>query len=89
MNGDNTGHEGHLTALENLLVGKAESECSRTKFSSAIREINKSLPLFASKLNSLFNTAFRHESDLNTNILVIDKSVNGLKDDYQNKFVLQ
>ena len=36
MNGDDNGHEGYLTALENLFVGKAESELSRTKFSSAI-----------------------------------------------------
>ena len=89
MNGDDNGHEGYLTALENLFVGKAESELSRTKFSSAIQERNESIPLFASKLNSLFNTAFPNESEPNTNILVIDKFVNGLRDEEQKKFVLQ
>ena len=89
MNGDDNGHEGYLTALENLFVGKAESELSRTKFSSAIQERNESIPLFASKLNSLFNTAFPNESEPNTNTLVIDKFVNGLRDEEQKNFVLQ
>ena len=36
MNGNYNGYEGYLKALENLFIGKAESELSRTKFSSAI-----------------------------------------------------
>ena len=89
MNGDDNGHEGYLTALENLFVHKAESELSRTKFSSAIQERNESIPLFASKLNSLFNTVFPNESEPSTNILVINKFVNGLRDEEQKNFVLQ
>lgn len=58
MNGDNNGHDGYLTALENLFVGKAELEFSRTKFSLEIQERNECIPLFASKLNPLFNNAF-------------------------------
>ena len=38
MNGDNNGHKGYLTALENLFVGKAESELSKTNFSSGIQK---------------------------------------------------
>ena len=89
MNGDNNIHEGYRTALENLFVGKAESDLSRTNFSSAIQERNDSIPSFASKLNSLFNTTFPNETEPNTNILVIVKFVNGLRDEEQKKFVLQ
>ena len=39
MNGNDNGYEGYLKALENLFVGKAESELSRTKlFFSNTRE---------------------------------------------------
>ena len=58
MNGDDNGYEGSMKALENLILGKAESELSRTIFSSAVQERNESIPLFASKLSALFNTAF-------------------------------
>ena len=77
MNGDNNGHEGYLTALENLFVGKAESEFSRTKLFTSIQERNEFIPLFASKLSSLFNNAFPNEMEPHINILVIDKLVSG------------
>ena len=89
MTGDNNVHEGYLTALANIFVGKAESELSRTKFSSAIQERNASLPLFTGELNSLFNTAIPNETEPNTNILVIDKFVSGLRDEVQENFALQ
>ena len=89
MNGNDNGYEGYLKALENLFVGKAESELSRTKFSSAVQERGESIPLFASKLSALFNTAFPNELNSNKSILVIDKFVNGLRDEEQKKFVLQ
>ena len=87
MNGDNNSHEDYLTALENLCVGKAEP--ARTNFYSAIQERNESIQLFASKLNSLFNTAFPSETETNSNILVIDKFVKGLRDEEQKNFVDQ
>ena len=83
MNEDDNGHVGYLTALDNLLIDKAESELPRTKFSSPIQEINEFMPLFARKLNSLFNTAFPNKTDPNSNILVIEKLVSGLRDEDQ------
>ena len=64
-------------------------QLSRTKFSTAIQERNESIPLFASKLNSLFNTAFPNETEPNINILVIYKFLNGLRDKEEKKIVLQ
>ena len=37
-NDDNNGHKVYLTTLENLFVGKAESELSKTNFSSGIQK---------------------------------------------------
>lgn len=47
------------------------------------------MPLFASKLSALFNTAFPNESNSNKIILVTDIFVNGQRDEEQKKFVLQ
>ena len=88
MNDDNNGHEGYLTALENLFACKAESQLSRTKFSQAIQEKIESIPLFTSKLNSLINTEFSNETGPNTNILVNDKLVKGSRHEKQKKIVL-
>ena len=88
MNGDDNGYEGYLKALESLFVPRTESELSRTKFSSAVQERGESIPLFASNLSALFNTAFPNKSNSNKSIFVIDKFVNGLRDDEQKKFVL-
>merc|ERR1712240_737703 len=83
MNGYDNGYEGYLKSVENVFVGKAESELSRTKFSSAVQERGESIPLFASKLSALFNTAFPNKSHSNESILVIDKFFNGLRDEEQ------
>lgn len=40
-------------------------------------------------MNSLFNTAFPNSIHPNTNILVIDKFVNGYRDEDQKKFVIE
>ena len=50
MNRDKNCHEGYLTALENLLVSKAESELLKTKFSSAVQE-KKMNPFHCSQAN--------------------------------------
>ena len=67
-NGDENGYKGYLKAMENLFLGKAESELSRTKFSSAVQERNESIPLFASKLTTLFNTAFPPTNQILTKV---------------------
>ena len=66
---------------------KAEYELLRSKFSSVIPERNEYIPVFASELNSLFNIAFPNEMDPNSEILVIDTFVNGLRDHYQKKIL--
>ena len=89
MNGDNNGYEGYLTALGNLFVGKAEADLSRTKFSNATQERAETIPLFASRILSLFKTAFPDDPNPSLNILVKDKFINGLKDTTQKRFILE
>ena len=89
MNRDNNVHNGYLTALENLCVGKTEYKLSRTNLSSATQERNEYIPLFATKLISLFNTPFSNETNPNTNILVIDTFVSSLRDECQKNLILQ
>ena len=66
--------KGDKKSLKELLTNEM-----RENFDSAIEERNESIPLFASKLNSVFNTAFPKEDNPNTNILVIAKFVSGLR----------
>ena len=68
MNGEDNGYEGYLKALEHLFVGKAESELSRTKFSSAIQERGESIPLFESKL-SVYSIQHSQTNQLLTNVI--------------------
>ena len=89
MNGDDNGYEGYLTALGNLFVGKAEADLSRTKFSNATQEKTETIPLYASKILSLFKTAFPDDPNPSMNILVKDKFINGLKDNNQKRFIVE
>ena len=89
MNGDGTGYLDYLQALETLFVGKAASDLSRSSFSIAAQERNEPIPLFASRLQSLFSSAFPNETNLNDNVLIIDRFYNGIKNENQKRVVLQ
>ena len=89
MNGDKNDYEGYLTALGNLFVGKAVADLSRSKFSNATQEREETIPLYASRILSLFKTAFPNEQNPSINILVKDKFINGLKDTTQKRFILE
>ena len=71
------------------MVGKAEADLSRTKFSNATQEKTETIPLYASKILSLFKTAFPDDQNPSMNILVKDKFINGLKDNNQKRFILE
>ena len=88
MNGDG-GMDGYLLALENLFVGRAASDISRTKFAMAFQLKNETVPLYASRIVALFNNAFPEEENPNKHLLVLDKFISGLNDEAQKKFVLQ
>ena len=88
-NGGGDGFQDYLQALETPFVGKTASDLSRSTFSTAIQERNEPIPLFASKLISLYESAFPDKTSTNKNILVIDLCLSGLKDEEQIKFVLQ
>lgn len=88
-NGNGDGHLEYLQGLEALFVGTAAFDLSRSSFATATQERNEAIPLCASRLISLFSSAFPDETAPNNNILVIDKFLSGLKDDMQKMFILQ
>ena len=78
----------YLQSLEGLFIGKAASDLSRSSFATATLVRNEPIPLYASRLISLFSSAFPDETAPNNNIIVIDKFRNGLKDDKQKRLIL-
>ena len=68
-------HQCYLLALENLFVEKAASDIMRKNICHGQSRKNESIPLFVSRLVSLFNYDFPTEADPNKQILVIDKFV--------------
>ena len=88
-NGNNDTYQEYLQCLETLFVGKAASDLSRSTFSTASQDRNEPIPLYASRLISLFTSAYPEDKSTNNNILIIDRFLNGLNNNQQKKFILQ
>lgn len=72
MNKYGYNYKNYLQDLTNLFVGKAKSELAGTKFATVSQERNETIPLFASRLVSVFTGAFPNEYNPNRSIHVID-----------------
>ena len=88
-NGNNDSYQEYLQCLETLFVGKAASDLSRSSFATASQERSEPIPLYASRLISMFLPVYLNERSSNRSIIIMKRFLNGLRDDKQKKFIFQ
>ena len=78
----------YLQALENLFVGSGNKELARVKFQVAKQAQDESIAMWVSRLRTLHKTAYPNDSNIDTNELIKDRFIGGLKHIEQRRYVL-
>ena len=78
----------YLQALENLFVGSGNKELARVKFQVSEQAQDESVAMWVSRLRTLYKTAYPNEENFDTNELIKDRFIAGLKSIEQRRYVL-
>ena len=78
----------YLQALQNLFVGSGNKELARVKFQVGKQSQDESIAMWVSRLRTLYKTAYPTEETFETNELIKDRFIGGLKCIEQRRYVL-
>ena len=78
----------YFHSLENLFVGSGNKELARVKFQISTQTQGESVAMWVSRLRTLYKTAYPTEEAFETNELIKDRFIHGLKCIEQRRYVL-